>query len=160
VDADRQAIQQRGILVGDAIGQVVDILLRRLRQLAEAATPGHADVLEVRTKVVLAGAAGHAGATGHQRFDRHAVAGLHLRDIRRHLDHPAAELMAKNLAADAGQDLRHAPGDDVHVAAADAGDRGADEHLTRSHDRLWHLAHVEHVGLDKDRGAHHFRPPT
>jgi hypothetical protein len=154
VDADREDIEERRVLVGDVIGQQVDILGRRFRVFAEAAAPANADMLQRRAEVIVAGEADGAPAALQQWLDSDSVPDIDLRHVGRDLDDVAAELVAQHLAQDAGGELRNAVLVEMDVAAANTGDLIADQHFTGAEREIGHVPHLEGAWGNEDRGTH------
>jgi hypothetical protein len=104
--------------------------------------------------VVQATPAHHALTTGHERLDGDTIAGRDVRYAIANLDYLAHQLVAQHLAGDARQDLRHTPGHDVDIAAADAGNRGPDQDLPRARFWRWNFPDFEQARLNEDSSTH------
>ena len=154
VNGDRQAVEERGVFIGDVVRQGEDVLGRRLRVLAEAAAPADADVLQLGTKVIVADLAVDAAVAGQERLDGDAIADLDAGDVGRHGDDLAAELVAEHFAEDARHDLGQAPRIEVEIAAADAGYGVLHQHFARAELRRGHVPYLERPRRHENRRAH------
>jgi hypothetical protein len=111
-------------------------------------------VLQLRAQVVQTAAAHHALATGHEWLNGNAVTGRDMGHSVPNLNHLANQFVAQHLPGDARQDLRHAPGYDVDVAAANTGNRCPDQHFSGSGLRRRDLPDLKQARFNKDCGTH------
>jgi hypothetical protein len=129
VNGDRGAVEQRPLLVGDGIGQRVDVRRGNGAAFREASRARDADVLELLAEREATGLAEGTGPAPDHRHDGHAVSAPDLLDAGAHRGHLTGELVALRRAwvgdgveLPAGAVL-------VQVASADAGRQDSHDHL-------------------------------
>ena len=134
---------QPGVLRGE--GQI----------FGETAVAIHSDNGDVLADVRPAGAALGADTAHDVTFGGDEIPGHHRRNLRAHLDHLAAELVAGD---DRRLDTALRPGipvPDMQIGAADGGRPDLDQHITRPHGGDVHPLHLQSgPRLRFDHGSH------
>src|SRR5262245_61091643 len=127
----------------------MNIGLGRHAQLSVAAGPVQADKAKIHAAIGLAVAAGVAVATTHDRLNHHKVAALEPTDLATHFHNCAADFVAADQRI---LRIRIASTVMLHVARADAGRDGTNEHVSRAAAGRRPLADLELLrGFEDDR---------